>query len=416
MNYNKNTNSIETVNLVKASDIIPEATDWLWEGWLAAGKMHILGGSPGTGKTTISLSLAATLSSGGLWPDGSEADVGNVVIWSGEDGVEDTLVPRLMASGADCDNVHFINGVSKGKETRFFDPSTDIEPLQRKLEEISNVRLLIIDPIVSAVQGDSHKNAEVRRGLQPLVELADSLGSALLGITHFSKNTGKNAPVERLTGSLAFGALARIVLVVSERENEDGGTEHVMCRAKSNIGPDSGGFKYTVQQSALNEYPNISASSIQWGDKIEGSAQEILSSSGESRETDSRLQEAKNYLIEVLSDGEIPSSLIGEGTTVSQRTLDRAKKELGVRSKKKGKSWYLFLPTQESQATSTVPTENVASLASLPENPVDAEFQGTMPRLPENKLEQLKARKRSEIGERLNQMLADGVESLRVRP
>ncbi len=411
MYSNRNITQTETVDLVKASDIIPEATDWLWEGWLAAGKMHLLGGSPGTGKTTISLSLAATLSSGGLWPDGSDADVGNVVIWSGEDGVEDALVPRLMASGADCDNVHFINSVSKGKETRFFDPATDIEPLHRKLEEIGNVRLLIIDPIVSAVQGDSHKNAEVRRGLQPLVELAGSLGCALLGITHFSKNTKQNAPLERLTGSLAYGALARVVLVVSERENEGGNSEHVLCRAKSNIGPDSGGFKYTVQQSVLKEYPEIIASSIQWGEALEGSAQEILSSAGDS----SVLQSAKDYLLEILSDYELPCSLIYEGTSISKRTLQRAKKELGILSKKIGCDWHWSLPKQVSQTVSSTPTENVAPLASLPESPVDAEFQRTVPRLPTNTLEQLKSRKQLEIGKTINKIIAEGRKDLHVR-
>ena len=406
---NKNYTQGEIVDLVKASDIIPEAPDWIWEGWLAAGKMHILGGSPGTGKTTISLSLTAVLSSGGIWPDGSEADMGNVVIWSGEDGIEDTLVPRLMASGADCDNVHFISGILKGKEKRAFDPANDIEQLHRKLEGIGNVRLLIIDPIVSAVQGDSHKNAEVRRGLQPLVELADSLGCALLGITHFSKNTKKNDPVERLTGSLAFGALARIVLIVSERENEDGSTEHVLCRVKSNIGLNSGGFKYTVQESTLEEYPKIKASSIHWGEALEGSAQEILSATGENSEDSSVLQSAKDYLLEVLSDYELPVSLIYEGTLISNRTLQRAKKELGIQTKKVGSIWHWFIPEQVRQTVSTLPTEAVASLATLPEGPMNADSQGTMPRVPANKLEQLKSRKRLKIGKMVNKIAAGDI-------
>lgn len=406
---NKNYIQGEIVDLVKASDIIPEAPDWIWDGWLAAGKMHILGGSPGTGKTTISLSLAAVLSSGGIWPDGSEADMGNVVIWSGEDGIEDTLVPRLMASGADCDNVRFISGILKGKEKRAFDPANDIEQLHRKLEEIGNVRLLIIDPIVSAVQGDSHKNAEVRRGLQPLVELADSLGCALLGITHFSKNTKKNDPVERLTGSLAFGALARIVLIVSERENEDGSTEHVLCRVKSNMGLNSGGFKYTVQESTLEEYPKIKAASIQWGEALEGSAHEILSATGENSEDISVLQSAKDYLLEVLSDYELPVSMVYEGTTISKRSLQRAKKELGIQAKKVGSIWHWFIPEQVRQTVSTLPTETVASLATLLEGSMNADSQGTMPRVPANKLEQLKSRKRSEIGKMVNEIAAGDI-------
>ena len=410
MNTSKNKTHVETVDLVKASDVTPESTDWLWKERLAAGKMHILGGSPGTGKTTICLSLAAILSSGDMWPDGSETAIGNVVIWSGEDGIEDTLVPRLMASGANCDNIHFISGILNGKDKRAFDPASDIEALHRKLEEVGNVRLLIIDPIVSAIQGDSHKNAEVRRGLQPLVELAESLGCALLGVTHFSKNTKKHAPVERLTGSLAFGALARIVLVVSERENEDGSAEYVLCRAKSNIGLDSGGFKYAMQQSALKEYPEIIASSIQWGDAIEGTAQEILSATNADNEECAVLQDAKTYLLEILSDGELPCSMIYEGTLISQRSLQRAKKEVGIKSKKIGNCWYWCLPEQLSQTTSTTPIEKMASLAPLPEDSAEAALQRSMPTVPAEKLEQLKARRSSEIGKMLNQIVARGIQ------
>ena len=112
-----------------------------------------------------------------------------------------------------------------------------MEALRRKLVEIGDVRLLIVDPIVSAITGDSHKNAEVRRGLQPLADLAASTRCALLGITHFSKGTAGRDPVERLTGSLAFGALARVVLVAAkhQEEGEDGRTVRLFLRAKSNI-------------------------------------------------------------------------------------------------------------------------------------------------------------------------------------
>lgn len=83
------------VNLVRGSDIKPEPISWLWNGWLAAGKMHILGGAPGTGKTTIALSLAATVTTGGRWPDGSQSSIGNVVIWSGEDDPKDRRTTAL---------------------------------------------------------------------------------------------------------------------------------------------------------------------------------------------------------------------------------------------------------------------------------------------------------------------------------
>ena len=126
---------------------------------------------------------------------------------------------------------------------------------------------MIIDPIVSAILGDSHKNAEVRRGLQPLADLAITMGCALLGITHFSKGTAGRDPVERLTGSLAFGVLARIVFVAvkQQKENENGRTVRLFLRAKSNIGKDNGGFEYELEQAELNSHPGIVTSYVLWG-------------------------------------------------------------------------------------------------------------------------------------------------------
>jgi putative DNA primase/helicase len=412
-----NAPKIETVNLVKASDITPEPVDWLWDGWLAAGKMHILGGSPGTGKTTIGLSLAATLSSGGTWPDGSQAEAKDVVIWTGEDDPKDTLVPRLMAAGADCNRVHFIGGVRQGDDIRMFDPAEDIEPLHRTLTEVGNVRLVIIDPIVSAIHGDSHKNADVRRGLEPLVGLAESLRCALVGVTHFSKNTSGGDPVERLTGSLAFGAQARVVWVVAKREHEDGSADHVICRAKSNIGPDSGGFKYEMNQSALTDYPDIFASTIQWGDAIEGTAREILAAdANESTEDRSALQTAKDFLIVALSDGAVSAAQLfadAESHHISERTLKRAKADLGVTAKKVGNAWVWRLPLkQEGQPDSSVPTETVAPLASLPESPVDDGVEASVPRGPTKEVEPLKTEPAPGLGKMLSQLVAEGRKEL----
>jgi putative DNA primase/helicase len=149
------------VGLIRASDLEPEPITWLWPGWLAAGKMHVLGGAPGTGKTSIAMALTATITSGGRWPDGTKAEPGNVVIWSGEDDPRDTLVPRLALMGADLSRVYFISDIREGNERRAFDPARDMEPLRRKLADIGNVHMLIVDPVVSAIAGDSHKNAEV---------------------------------------------------------------------------------------------------------------------------------------------------------------------------------------------------------------------------------------------------------------
>ena len=152
------------VSVIRGDRLKPEPIAWLWDGWLARGKVHVLAGAPGTGKTSVALALAATLTVGGRWPDGTRAPVGDVLIWSGEDDPQDTLVPRLLACGADLTRVHFVRSVADERGVRSWDPATDAQLLRDYAETMNPPpSLLIVDPIVSAVAGDSHKNAEGRR-------------------------------------------------------------------------------------------------------------------------------------------------------------------------------------------------------------------------------------------------------------
>lgn len=356
------------VRLIRASDIDSEPITWLWDGWLASGKVHMLAGAAGTGKTTIALALAATVTAGGRWPDGTWAAAGNVIIWSGEDDPADTLKPRLELLGADLSRVYFVGDVGKGDKRRAFDPAYDIEALRRKLVEVGGAKLVIVDPIVSAVAGDSHKNAEVRRGLQPLADLARDMRCAVLGITHFSKGTGGRDPVERLTGSLAFGALPRIVLVTAKYEDEEGRTVRLLCRAKSNLGPDGDGFEYAVQPAELR--PGIMASTVLWGKAVSGTARELLAQIEEDRKES---RDAADWLRDVLIDGPKPACEVrrlGNEAGFSWRTLQRAARRLKVTTRRsgfgKGSIWCLetpiratppsfapFAPTFESGANGT---------------------------------------------------------------
>jgi putative DNA primase/helicase len=342
--------SPSSVELVRGDSIRPEPISWLWRGWLAKGKLHILGGAPGAGKTTIALSLAATVTRGGLWPDRSRCSVpGQVVIWSGEDDSADTLIPRLMAAEADCSRIQFVARVRQDGKTRSFDPARDIDPLRAAIKQAGGAALLIVDPVVSAVAGDSHKNSETRRALQPLSDLAAELDAALIGVTHFSKGTGGRDPLERLTGSIAFGALARIVLVAakSEREHEDGLPERVLCRAKSNIGADTGGFNYQLLQAEPS--PGVMAARVRFGEPIPGTAREIL---GEAETTpDDRRLNADDFLIAMLSDGAKSVAEIRDAAKahcLPWRTVERAKTKLGIRATRegfgKGGTWRWELP------------------------------------------------------------------------
>ena len=262
------------VVLVCGGNLTPQPIAWLWQYWLALGKLHVLAGPAGEGKTTLALAMGATVTMAGRWPDGGRCDAGNVLIWSGEDDPADTLLPRLIAMGADKDRVYFVQGSRIDGEVVPFDPARDLGQLLAAIENIGGIRLLVVDPIVSAVAGDSHKNTEVRRSLQPLVDLASSCQCAVLGISHFSKGGQGQDPTSRVVGSIAFGAVARVVMVAARVRGEDGEVRRILARSKSNIGPDSGGFEYDIDQ--VEALPGIQASRIGWGKAVDGTARELL--------------------------------------------------------------------------------------------------------------------------------------------
>ena len=145
------------VELISGDKVKPRAIQWLWNGYVAAGKLHIVAGAPGTGKTTLALDMAATLTKGGHWPDGYFAPTGDVIVWSGEDSIEDTLPPRLLVAGADMQRVHFVDGIVGGGTRRPFDPATDFGELAQAAAGLPGLRLMLVDPIASAVAADSHK-------------------------------------------------------------------------------------------------------------------------------------------------------------------------------------------------------------------------------------------------------------------
>lgn len=352
------------------ADLTPEPVQWLWPDWLALGKFHLLAGSPGQGKTTIAMGMAATVTIGGRWPDGSRCAAGNVLVWSGEDDYTDTLLPRLIAAGADKSRVFFVDGTRVGGVVRPFDPSADTRTLQAAIEKIGSVRLIIIDPVSTAVAGDSHKNTEVRRGLQPLVDLATAINAALLGITHLSKGGQGSDPAQRVIGSIAFTAVARVVLVAAKVNSEDGEDRRILARGKSNIGPDDGGFEYHLAQ--VQALPGIDASRIEWGRAVQGSARELLTSpdgqdgNGEDK---SAIDAATDFVRQVLAYGLTPSKAVKENATdagVSWASVRRAADSLRViKTKGAGGAWYWKLPQTTLQGAQGAQTLNVEHLAQV---------------------------------------------------
>ena len=357
--------SVWRADVVKASSIKPVAIRWLWPGWLAQGKLHILAGAGGTGKTTLLLGLIATITTGGRWPDGEIfREPGNVLIWSSEDDPNDTLVPRLLAAGADVDRVMIIRGRVNAQGDRDpFDPANDIALLRQTAKDIGGVVLLMLDPIVSAVKGDMHKANDVRRGLQGVVDFAEQHSCAVVGISHFAKGGAGSTPADRVIGSQAFSALARTVLVAAKQENSDA---RVLARAKSNIGTDEGGVSYTIEPVDIGG--GIEATRVLWGDSIAGTAREILGDAeAVDNEETSDKEDAEQFLISMLSKGPVPVRQIKadvNGAGLSWRTIERAKKSLSIEAVKTGMGggWVWQLGTEDRQDLTKTASKNSGGL------------------------------------------------------
>ena len=360
------------VEITSMENIEMEQLTWLWNGFLPKGKLTLLAGPSGVGKSTIAFSFAATVSAGAMWPDHTQSECGHVLIWSSEDDVADTILPRLVAMGAVRQNIHVLKSTTKHGVKNSFDPATDVPLLYQTIQRMGGKpSLLIIDPIVSAIAGDSHKSNDVRRGLQALVDMAAELDMAVLGITHFAKNSQGRNPVERIIGSQAFAAFARVNLVAAE--NEETG-ERVFCKAQTNISKDKGGFTYTIEVRPLDN--NIIGTAIVWGGSIEGNARKILGGiedgdeSGKERKK--QVQQAEEFLIKELKDGprtpkelaELAKNVYG----IHEKALQRARARLNIQPIKDGKNawiWKLPLTSEQRPTIQQQAQQWVSSVATV---------------------------------------------------
>lgn len=337
-----------SVELLPATKFKPQPIHWLWPQWLARGKLHLLAGSPGTGKTTICVSLAAAITRGADWPGRGQAEPGDVLFWSGEDGIRDTLVPRFLAAGGDPSRLHFAGDVSESGHNRTFDPAEDLRTLIKSARELPELRMVVLDPVVATLTGDSHKNSETRRGLQPVVSLAEELDVALVGITHLSKGTLGREPLERVIGSIAFAAVARVVLATVKAR--DPNTPHRLIRAKSNLGPDRGGVEYHLMEAPVPGH-DFHAQRVEWGQPLDGSAMDLMAIEGPEEELDGR-DAAEAFLREVLAAGPAATQQIkdaAERIGHKWRTVERAKAHLGIVAVKGGEfglAWSWQFPAE----------------------------------------------------------------------
>jgi putative DNA primase/helicase len=276
--------------------------------------------------------MAAAVTTGGEWPCAEgRALLGDVVILSAEDGVADTIVPRLMEAGADLKRVHIINAVKDASGRRGFNLSVDLDLLERKIFESDNVRLIIIDPISSYLgpKVDSHVNAAVRAVLEPVSEMAARLRVAIVAITHPPKGTGTPA-INRFIGSIAFVAAARAAFMVT-RDAEDE-IRRLFLPVKNNLAPLGKGLAFRLEQRLVAD--GIVGSSVAWEtETVTITADQALQAADDRGGGGVAGADAEEFLREALAGGAvavIDLKADAKEAGLSWATIRRAKERLGI--------------------------------------------------------------------------------------
>ena len=226
----------------------------------------MVAGHPGLGKSQVCVSLAAIVTTGGLWPvDRTRCERGTVLILSAEDDPEDTIRPRLEAAGADLARIHVLEAVEEqqadgGIARRAFSLADDLSRLGVVLAQLGDVALVVIDPITAYLgETDSHKAADVRAVLAPLGELAAKHGAAVIAVSHLRKS-GAGEAMLQVTGSLAFVAAARAAYIIAK--DQDDPSRRLMLPVKNNLGDDQTGYAFRIEATRLPSH--IDTSRIAW--------------------------------------------------------------------------------------------------------------------------------------------------------
>ena len=310
------------------ANIKTEAVEWLWYPYIPYGKITIIQGNPGDGKTSLALKIAASVSAGTVLPGIPEIEPQNVIYLSAEDGVSDTIKPKLEEYGADFSRVFYISDTDKA-----------LTLSDNRLEEslqISRARLLIIDPIQAFMgsRTDMNKANEVRDSLRPIGNLADKYKCAVILIGHLNKDQSLNS-IYRGIGSMDFTAISRSILLVGRHRLDP--ELRIFVHNKSSLCPQGASLAFTL--NGHNGFEWISGYD-------EATPEDILSSSRNQKiHRETKLNDAIEFLQDYFSDHyEVPATEIeamARERNIGKRTLDEAKKHIPeIHSKKIGKDWY----------------------------------------------------------------------------
>ena len=321
-----------SVILVRTSDIVPERVEWLWQGFIASGRRTGLAGYPGQGKSHVGIDLAATVSTGRDFPGGApNGKPGHVIILSAEDGPADTIVPRLMAAGADLSRIHIVKAVKDVNGERPFNLSVDLDRLETEYD-LRQVKLVVIDPASSYLGSANRNNAGDVRAIQDrLASFAAKHELAALTVSHLNKSSGASA-ITRIIGSTEWVAVPRAVFLVTEEAGTD---RRLFLPLKNNLAPDRVGYAFRIENRIVAN--GINTSAVVWdGDPVTITADEASAAAAKNKKASST---AMDFLQQLLRDGPVDQTeavRLGAEAGYTAKNLRMARENLGVESKKEG--------------------------------------------------------------------------------
>ncbi len=290
--------SVKTLKLHPIDMVRPRPVDWLWPGRFALGKLSLIGGPAGAGKSNLLTYLVAAVSTGGAWPCGEgRAPLGTAVMFSAEDDAFDTTIPRLQAAGADLARIRLAGGVyDLHVQGRRVDLWRDASLLGETLENLGDVKLITIDPIASYLDGrESTSNAAMRKLLARLSMVADTVGAALIGVVHSPKRSSTN-PSDHFIGSIALGAVARSAFLI--RRDPTNADRALMLQVKNNLATQTPTLAFRLEARTTSS--GLTAPAVAW--ESEPVAMDVHDVLAMRSERGSQCEEAEEFLRDLLTD------------------------------------------------------------------------------------------------------------------